>query len=219
MEQCICNANSRSGGGFSGIAVNGTANFENLAVTLLACDTTSNGFGFNTPAGGTGTGVSVLHSRGVQILGHYGENNREFGIYADNTVRSLTCQGGWHMDEHVRMVNVQGLGFVRNHFDAYTANRAQLSIVGGTVDDEVRGNTRGGTQAVAFNFSQGAGQIREIRDSAPPSLSGLPGPWARGDRCWNTLPTPGGVAFWVCVADPPTGGAAGTWAPGAMIPA
>lgn len=196
----IANSNGRSAGGYAGIDIRGTANNENLAVTLIGCDTTANG-----QASGDGSGVIIQHSRGVNIIGHYGEFNKTFGIFADISVKNLSAQGGFHLDEENRFIDVDGLFYLQNEHRGNTAGLSKLTVqAAGGRDCYLRGNTYGGPFGTTRTFTNGAGERREQFNSAPPAVAG-PNLWNTGDIIWHNTPAAGGNVGWVCIAGGPTG--------------
>lgn len=215
MLHCISNANSRSGGGFAGIAVIGSSGFENLGVTLINCDTTSNGYGAGTPAGTQGVGVQVGHSRGVALVGHYGEHNKEFGVYADVTVRALSITGGFFTQEELRLIDVKGLTVTGNQFEAYDATSTKLTIQGGSgYGCDLRGNSYvGGTHIAVRAFSRGAYEAVQHYATANPATAGWGGPWQVGDKVWNLSVADGAPVGWVCRIAGNEAGSTGDWIP------
>ena len=221
MLHCISNANSRSGGGFAGIAVIGSAGFENLGVTLINCDTTSNGYGAGTPAGTQGVGVQVGHSRGVALIGHYGEHNKHFGVYADVTVRALTITGGFFTQEEVRCIDVKGLTITGTQFEAYDATTTKLTVQGGSgYGCDISGNSYlGGTHPTVKAFSRGAYDAVNHYATANPATVGWGGPWQVGDKVWNLSPANGAPAGWICCIAGNEAGYTGDWIPFGKIDA
>lgn len=202
MLHCISNANARAPGGYAGFDIRGTLSNENLGVTMIGCDSTSNG-----AVSGSGSGILVVHSRSVSILGHYSEANKTFGAYADITAKSLTITGGYWQDEENSFIDVESLHYLQNNHLGNVSGLAKLRIQAAAGRDcYVRGNTYGGAFGVAKIFSNGAGERREQFNTGTPTVVG-PSNWVNGDIIWHSSPSAGGNVGWVCVG----GGAIGSW--------
>ena len=189
------NGNSRTAG-YAGINIVGAASAENLAVTLISCDVEGNGV---VPA--SGYGIVCQHSHGVTLQGHYSEQNKSGGLYADNTVKNLSIEGSYFQDELIDIVGVDCIRYVNNrHFYNAQATTVQIGAADGS-PVLVSNNSYG--PSVTTNYTSGAFQrVEHINTAAPAS-----GTWRQGDVIWHRTPSASGNIGWVCV----TAGTPGTW--------
>lgn len=195
LDHCICNANSRQAG-YAGIAVQGTSTRENLGVTIIASDATSNGI-----ASGDGYGIIVQHSRGVAIQGHYTEANLTFGIYADSSVKNLRVSDSYIQDERHEYFQVDGLLLQNNNRRRIVNSTGWVVTAPNGGSCVVEGNTEVG--AVSDTYNNGAFTRVERRDTLAPTI----GAYQVGDIAWNTPLSRGEPVGRVCI----TAGSPGTW--------
>lgn len=199
FDHCVINGNSRTNG-YTNCTLTGVANEENLGLTFVGCDFTSAGY----PAGvTTAYGLVIQHSRAVNLIGCYMEQNKLRNVYADTSVKGLAITGNYFQDGINEISGVDGLIYENNfHQQVYATTRADIaSSTGARLSFRLHGNTY--TGGASSNYTGGTKERAEIYNTAAPSS----GTWQHGDIVWHSLPYSGGNLGWVCT----TAGTPGTW--------
>lgn len=199
FDHCVINGNSRANG-YSNCTLTGAAGAENLGVTFVACDFTSAGYPVEVTAA---YGLVVQHSRAVNMIGCYLEQNKLRNVYADTSVKGLTITGNYFQDGINEISGVDGLIYENNfHQQVYATTRADIaSSSGARLPFRLHGNTY--TGGASSNYTGGTKERAEIYNTAAPSS----GTWQHGDIVWHSLPYSGGNIGWICT----TAGTPGTW--------
>ena len=200
--RCTFNGNARLDGGYAGVFLTAaSAGYENLAVNLIGCDLSGNGYPADVIAG---LGLVAQYSFGINIIGTYMENNKSANIYVDNTVKNIAFTGNYFQDGLIGIVQPKSLVYQNNHhaISSLTTYAVQIS---GYTDQRYQNTVQNNTYDtnVTTLFTTGVKEINQTYDSTAPSA----GTWKVGDIVWTLTPVSAGYVGWICTV----AGTPGTW--------
>ena len=206
FDHCVFNGNSTAGG-YAGAYLNGNVSGYNYGVVFNSCDFTGNG-----ASAASGTGIIIQYSRGVSLIGCYGESNKSNSIYSDSTTYNLAVIGCYWQDSTTSITSVDGLVYDNNHHQSVSATTTiniNAGMASGRYQTRMFGNTYAG--GATANPTGGASENLQVWYTAAPTA----GTWKRGDIVWNSnLQNGGGNWGWVCLSP----GTPGTWLPIGQLP-